>query len=1019
MREPSARRRRLFFAIFTISGFSGLIYEAIWSHYLKLFLGHAAYAQTLVLAIFMGGMALGSWIMAKYSHRIANLLMGYAFVEGVIGLLGLVFHRTSTGLMSWAFESVLPNIDSVAGAQLLKWSLGALLILPQSVLLGMTFPLMSGATVRRFPERSGETLAMLYFTNSLGAALGVLVSGFVLISAVGLPGTILTAGLLNVALALFVWGIVKYQPDSVRAAPAPTPSAEGLSQPRLLRWMLIGAATTGAASFLYEIAWIRMLSLVLGSSTHSFEMMLSAFILGIALGGLWVHRRIDSMKDPVKFLSTILFVMAGVALLSLPVYNATFNLMSQAMQAFSPTEQGYVGVSVSSHVLAMLVMIPTTFFCGMTLPIMTQVLIRGGIGERAIGAVYAWNTAGAIAGVILAVHVLMPLIGLKGIVIAGAALQLFLAVVYRSQSASATDRVKARFAPALACTAVLVAAALFLTLDPAKLSSGVFRHGRASNADRSKVLLLEHGKTATISLTKAMGIVIIATNGKPDAAIEMEDGPATTDEITMILIGAMPVALHPNPRKVANIGFGSGLTSHVLLASPSVEEVDTIEIEPVMAKAAELGFKSRVFRTFSDPRSHIHFEDAKTFFAMHHKKYDVIVSEPSNPWVSGVSTLFSREFYQQITRYLEPDGMLIQWIQTYEADMDIVLSVVKALAPEFADFAIYSTDDTDVLIVAVRSGTLPRPDSRPFASQEMRNELARVGIVTVQDIESRFLGNRKLLTPLVMESGVPANSDYFPYVDLHAARARILKLNAIEFTGLQTLPVPFFELLEGVAHQRASTTPSSNPMSGRDSMGAAAVELRRAVMTSQYDGLEPDATRLLLTLHSSIDDCAKPAIRRAWLASAHYVAAQTSAPLSAKELQPMWDTIEKTPCAEMLAPQDREMLSLLRAVALREVAKVAATGSGLFAGNYDFAEPAQMSFALLATAASAVGTNRPGTAIDVIQANAGRISHTPTLTLAIKWLAAIALAQSQTAPRSTGLAKDLAPDQRVSQNRRN
>ncbi len=201
--------------------------------------------------------------------------------------------------------------------------------------------------------------------------------------------------------------------------------------------------------------------------------------------------------------------------------------MSQAIQAFSPTEQGYVGVSVSSHVLAMLVMIPTTFFCGMTLPIMTQVLIRGGIGEREIGAVYAWNTAGAIAGVILAVHVLMPLIGLKGIVIAGAALQLFLAVVYRSQSASATDRVKARFAPALACTAVLVAAALFLTLDPAKLSSGVFRHGRASNADRSKVLLLEHGKTATISLTKAMGIVTIATNGKPDAAIEMEGGPAT------------------------------------------------------------------------------------------------------------------------------------------------------------------------------------------------------------------------------------------------------------------------------------------------------------------------------------------------------------------------------------------------------------------------------------------------------------------------------------------------------------
>ena len=175
MNSTPLRSPRLFFAIFTLSGFSGLIYESIWSHYLKLFLGHAAYAQTLVLAIFMGGMALGSWLIAKYSHRVTNLLLGYAIVEGVIGLMGLIFHGTSIGVTSWVFESLLPNVDSVAAGQLLKWSLGALLILPQSILLGMTFPLMSGAAVRRFPNRSGETLAMLYFTNSLGAALGVLI----------------------------------------------------------------------------------------------------------------------------------------------------------------------------------------------------------------------------------------------------------------------------------------------------------------------------------------------------------------------------------------------------------------------------------------------------------------------------------------------------------------------------------------------------------------------------------------------------------------------------------------------------------------------------------------------------------------------------------------------------------------------------------------------------------------------------------------------------------------------------
>ena len=295
------RGRTLFFAIFTISGFSGLIYESIWSHYLKLFLGHAAYAQTLVLAIFMGGMAIGSWIMAKRSSSLKNLLLGYAIVEGVIGLFGLLFHKTSIGVTAWAFDVLLPSVGSPLLVQLSKWTLGALLILPQSILLGMTFPLMSGGIVRRYPQRAGETLAMLYFTNSLGAALGVLVSGFYLLGAVGLPGTIMTAGLLNVALAMTVWGIVKYQPESVQPA-APATAADDAARAPVLRWMLVGAAVTGAAAFLYEIAWIRMLSLVLGSTTHSFELMLSAFIFGIAMGGLWVRRRIDTLRDPIRFL---------------------------------------------------------------------------------------------------------------------------------------------------------------------------------------------------------------------------------------------------------------------------------------------------------------------------------------------------------------------------------------------------------------------------------------------------------------------------------------------------------------------------------------------------------------------------------------------------------------------------------------------------------------------------------------------------------------------------------------------
>src|SRR6204780_4353885 len=239
MQTTDLIRRRLLFAVFVVSGFTGLIYESIWSHYLKLFLGHAAYAQTLVLAIFMGGMALGSWGVARHSFRIRQLLLAYVLVEGLIGVLGLFFHQAFVHAVDFSFTTVIPALPPGFLINAYKWSLGALLILPQSVLLGMTFPLISGGLIRRWPKRPGETLATLYFTNSLGAAIGVLVSGFVLIRLVGLPGTIRTAGLLNIALALGIWAAVRG-----RAEPAPVPqalSAAPSGRDPLSRWLLLAA----------------------------------------------------------------------------------------------------------------------------------------------------------------------------------------------------------------------------------------------------------------------------------------------------------------------------------------------------------------------------------------------------------------------------------------------------------------------------------------------------------------------------------------------------------------------------------------------------------------------------------------------------------------------------------------------------------------------------------------------------------------------------------------------------------
>ncbi|HBO69710.1 MAG TPA: spermidine synthase, partial [Deltaproteobacteria bacterium] len=197
--------RSLYFALFTVSGFAGLIYESIWSHYLKLFLGHAAYAQTLVLALFMGGMAIGSWLCSRYSRNWKNLLVGYAIAEALIGLAAIVFHPVYVWTTDAAYSSLLPALGSETLADLAKWSLAGALILPQSILLGTTFPLMSAGLLRRYPATPGESLSMLYFSNSFGAAVGVLASGFVMIDRLGLPGTTQSAGAINLGLAAMVW----------------------------------------------------------------------------------------------------------------------------------------------------------------------------------------------------------------------------------------------------------------------------------------------------------------------------------------------------------------------------------------------------------------------------------------------------------------------------------------------------------------------------------------------------------------------------------------------------------------------------------------------------------------------------------------------------------------------------------------------------------------------------------------------------------------------------------------------
>jgi spermidine synthase len=817
----------LYALLFVLSGAAGLIYESIWSRYLGLIVGHSAYAQVIVLVIFLGGMSAGAALVARRADRLREPLVWYAGVELVVGALGFAFHGIFTVASALAYDTLFPALAGGVGLLVAKWTLAALLILPQSVLLGATFPLMTAGVLRRITDTtermktSGRVLGLLYFANSIGAAVGVLVAGFWLIGRFGLPGTIAAAAMLNVIVALGTYGLTRLEraedPDTAPfgATDVPAPSFDPTStvdpgvRGHLWRLLLTVSVGTAIASFIYEIAWIRMLSLVLGSATHAFELMLSAFILGLAIGALAIRGAADRTRDPVRLLGIVQFAMGTFAILTLTVYLDAFQWMATLLQTVQRNETGYVLFNITRYGVALAVMLPATICAGMTLPLITRSLLAAGVGERAIGAVYAWNTLGSIIGVTLASLVLMPVLGLRGVLILGGALDIAIGVWLLWGRAAEVPALRRTSALALAAgTSVVLWAVLSPTFDPGVLSSGVFRYGTVPAPGTRDIWFYEDGRTASVSVQFGSDSgFTLATNGKPDASLTKHwfNDPAPDsarpalhgDDATQTLLALITLAHAPQAREAAVIGHGSGMSSHFLLGSPAIRWLTTIEIEPAMIAASRTLYPANE-RVFTDPRSRAVSDDARSYFSAAARPFDLVLSEPSNPWVSGVSGLFTQEFYAQVARHLAPGGVFGQWLHLYEIDDDLVLSILSALHRNFRSFDLFLTNDVDVLVVASNADVLPRPDWSVVELDDIAFDLRRFRPLTAQALEATRLITSAELAPL-LDGLEGSNSDFRPRLDLGAERARFMGHEAASFS---ILPSERFDLAAALGDRR-------------------------------------------------------------------------------------------------------------------------------------------------------------------------------------------------------------------------
>ena len=757
----------LVYFLFALSGFAGLIYEGSWARY-----------------------------PGKMVEWVKRPLLGYAAVELAIGIGGLVYHPLYNLLTGFFFDSEWIAGLGFTGAEITKVVLATGSTLPIAIAVGMTFPFIAAGLLRK----SGQELSlpMLYFTNSLGSAIGILVTSYLLIPELGNHATLCVAASINFLLAA-VFGYIGFatspnkeddEDDAAdvgadRATSGSESSTAGsnraaeplnvdyvaehkLPMPPKNTWLWI-AAITGLTSFVYEIVWIRLLSLLMGSSSHSFDQMLSAFILGLAIGSAVSGKLLK--KDSLVILSLAQIFMAFFALCTLYFHKPFWGMMNEANQIFNTTADGYICWSLFKYALSVLWMVPTSFFAGMTLPLITVILTRAFKSEAPIGKVYGWNTVGSIIGSAGGGLILLPFLQLKGALVLAAVLDFaigfVLLVVYRK---------KFRYSvPFYLVAALMVLPSIFVNFDPHLVTSGAFRAYKNLHPDEK--IVVKDGKTATISFHESDVHWYIKTNGKADASMSKDrKHPIEGDELTQAATAFMPMAVRSEPYDAGMVGFGSGMGAHYLLADPLLKDFDCVEIEDEMMNLAR-GFYPWNARGYDDPRIHIYIDDAQTFFLTNRRKYDLLISVPSNPWVSGVASLFSHEFYAKMRRYMKPGGLWVQWIQTYEFNDQLFLNILKALDVVFPYVSLYrAPEEPDIIIIASDQPVIQKNIGRFSTDPVLVKEFERIHREPDFFGEQNFLFTSKMVRPMM--ENIQPNSIFTPIVDNKAEEARFVHSNA-------------------------------------------------------------------------------------------------------------------------------------------------------------------------------------------------------------------------------------------------
>ncbi len=698
------RLLRNIYGCYFLSGALGLAYQILWLRKLLFVFGNTVHAVSTVLTVFFGGLALGSWLFGRLidRHGARVGLRWYGLLEGAVGLYAFATLPLFDAIQRVYIPLYRASNFSSSVLVAATFACSALILLIPTTLLGGTFPVLSRFLIRSSEQR-GAKIATLYGINTAGAMTGTLLVYYVGLPVLGLFRTLICVGLLNLGIGALCLAFDAHLQE-LGFLPSAAPSGRSESRRKQpeeslgeIRWLLLAFGLSGFSAMVYEVAWTRALSLILGSSIYAFCVMLATFLGGMALGSLRIRRTLRRQPATITQFIQLECWLAVYGLCSILIFGELPQCFVMLWPVFGQT---FAGLSWLQVLLSSFPMFVPTFLMGVLFPVVSD-LVTGRfaqLGQR-LGTAYAVNTLGGIIGSFLSGFILIPRLGLPW-AIATAALMNLLGglVIFVRFGRLGSLTLRGAISVALLAVAVAITGTQVVPLWRKQvIAAGVFSTPEEyrdvsveQSLGRVKLLFYRDSINATVTVQQLDDLIFLKVGGKTDASSGLDMG-------TQILSAHLPLLIHPNPKSIFVLGLGSGITlGHAGRYPLSV--IHCAEIDPAVVEGARL-FRRYNFGIHDDPRVRIFNGDGRNVLLASTRQYDVISSEPSNPWIAGIAALFTQEFYQLAKQRLAPGGIMCQWLHLYRMFPSDVKLILKTFHEEFPYVSVWSSIPGDLLLI--------------------------------------------------------------------------------------------------------------------------------------------------------------------------------------------------------------------------------------------------------------------------------------------------------------------------------